>query len=106
MIRLLILDFNNQQILDYNSLMQTQKKAKIRSWLCGLKTVFHFNRILAKRVFYCVHIISSARVFTKQLNTLCFATIHPYRIGKRALGADYMIPLTRDQMKRKMILRY
>ena len=37
MIRLLILDFNNQQILDYNSLMQTQKKAKIRSWLCGLK---------------------------------------------------------------------
>ena len=62
MIRLLILDFNNQQILDYNSLMQTQKKAKIRSWLCGLKPVFHFDRILAKRsVFYCVgHIISSA----------------------------------------------
>ena len=61
MIRLLILDLNNQQILDYNSLMQTQKKAKIWSWLCGHKPVFHFNRILAKRsVFYCVHIISSA----------------------------------------------
>ena len=41
-----------------------------------LKAVFHFNRIVAERsVFYCVHIISSAWVFTKQWNTLRFATI-------------------------------
>ena len=40
------------------------------------KPVFHFNRIVANRsVSYCPHIISSAWVFTKQLNTLRFATI-------------------------------
>ena len=45
------------------------------SWK-GFKPVFHFNRIVAKRgVFYCVHIISSAWVFTKQWNTVRFATI-------------------------------
>ena len=41
-----------------------------------IKAVFHFNRIVPKRsVLYCVHIISSARVFMKQWNTLRFATI-------------------------------
>ena len=41
-----------------------------------VKAVFHFNRIVPKRsVLYCVHIISSARVFMKQWNTLRFATI-------------------------------
>ena len=76
MIRLLILDFKNQQILDYNSLMQTQKKANLRSWLCGLKPVFHFNRILAKRsVFYCVHTLVLTECSRNNENTLCFATI-------------------------------
>ena len=41
-----------------------------------LKAGFHFNRTVAKRsVFHCVHIICSAWVFTKQWNTLRFATI-------------------------------
>ena len=39
------------------------------------KPVFHFSRIVAKcGVFYYVHIISSAWVFTKQWNTQRFAT--------------------------------
>ena len=42
----------------------------------SFKAVFHFNRILAKRsVFYCVHIISSFWVLTKQWNTVRFAVI-------------------------------
>ena len=53
-----------------------RKRTTFGRALTSVKPVFHFNRIVAKRsVFYCVHIISSARVFTKQWNTVCFATI-------------------------------
>ena len=41
-----------------------------------LKPVFHFNRIVAKHSVFCfVHIISSSWVFTKQWNTVRFATV-------------------------------
>ena len=40
----------------------------------SVKAVFHFNCIVAKRsVFYCVHTISFAWLFTKQWDTLRFA---------------------------------
>lgn len=41
-----------------------------------VKAVFDFKHIVAKRnILFCVHIISSAWVFTKQCNMICFPMI-------------------------------
>ena len=75
-------------------------------WSCALKFVLHFTPAVAKRsVFCCVHIISSAWVFTRQWNTLRFAKIRvKWRTTLRCYNIDNQQNRLETQAKVSMLL--